>query len=58
MPRVKRYLDNKKGNLIGDIWINNGVTPLSSNSNERVGFDTQKPLSLIKQILNTQNKRY
>jgi len=56
MPRVKRYLDNKKGNLIGDIWINNGVTPLSSNSNERVGFDTQKPLSLIKQILNTQNK--
>ena len=49
MPRVKRYLDNKKGNLIGDIWINNGVTPLSSNSNERVGFDTQKPLSLIKQ---------
>ena len=55
MPRVKRYLDNKKGNLIGDIWINNGVTPLSSNSNERVGFDTQKPLSLIKQILNTQD---
>lgn len=50
-PRVKRYLDNKKGNLIGDIWINNGVSPLSSNASERVGFYTQKPLSLMKRIL-------
>lgn len=53
LPRVKRYLDNKKGNPIGDIWINNGVTNLSSNDKERVGFDTQKPLSMIQRILDT-----
>lgn len=54
-PRVKRYLDDKKGNLIGDIWIDEEIKPLSANSSERVGFDTQKPLSLIKRILKTKN---
>lgn len=54
LPRVKRYLDNKKGNLIGDIWIDDEIKALSANSSERVGFDTQKPLSLIKRILKTK----
>ena len=53
LPRVKRYLDNKKGNPIGDLWVNNGVTNLSANDKERVGFDTQKPLSMIQRILDT-----
>ena len=56
LPRVKRYLDDKKGNLIGDIWINNGISSLSANDKERVGFDTQKPLSMIYRILDTMNK--
>lgn len=56
LPRVKRYLDDKKGNLIGDIWINNGITPLSANDKERVGFDTQKPLNMIYRILDTMDK--
>lgn len=51
LPRVKKYLDEKKGNLIGDIWVGNDITPLSANSKERVGFDTQKPLCLIKRII-------
>ncbi len=55
LPRVKRYLDNKKGKLIGDLWINNGVNPLSANDKERIGFDTQKPLSMIKRILDTMD---
>lgn len=55
LPRVKRYLDNKKGNLIGDLWVNNGVTNLSANDKERIGFDTQKPLSMIKRILDTMD---
>lgn len=53
LPRVKRYLDNKKGNPIGDLWVNNGVTNLSANDKERVGFDTQKPLTMIQRILQT-----
>lgn len=52
-PRVKKYLENKKGNLIGDIWIKNGVEPLSANDNERVGFETQKPLSLLYRIIDS-----
>lgn len=55
-PRVKRYLDEKKGNLIGDIWIENGIAPLSANDKERVGFETQKPVSLIKRVLETEKK--
>lgn len=53
LPRVKRYLDNKKGNPIGDLWVNNGVNNLSANDKERVGFDTQKPLTMIQRILQT-----
>ena len=56
VPRVKSYLDNKKGNLIGDIWINNGINSLSSNDKERCGFNTQKPLSMIYRILETLPK--
>ena len=55
LPRVKRYLDDKKGNLIGDLWINNGINPLSANDKERVGFDTQKPLSMVYRILETMD---
>lgn len=55
LPRVKRYLDNKKGNPIGDLWVNNGVSNLSANDKERVGFDTQKPISMIHRILSTMD---
>ena len=46
-------MDNKKGNPIGDLWVNNGVNNLSANDKERVGFDTQKPLTMIQRILQT-----
>ena len=51
LPRVKRYLDEKEGNYLGDLWIDDEVAPISANSSERWGFDTQKPEGLIRRIL-------
>ncbi|MCD6083455.1 site-specific DNA-methyltransferase, partial [Candidatus Aerophobetes bacterium] len=51
LPRVKRYLDEKKGNYVGDLWVDDEVTPLSVNSEERVDFPTQKPEALLKRII-------
>ena len=48
LPRVKRYLDEKKGNYVGDLWVDDEVTPLSANSEERVDFPTQKTRSALK----------
>lgn len=56
-PRVKRYLDEKKGNYLGDlwdqdsIWDDKDVAPLSANSRERVEYDTQKPEGLLRRII-------
>lgn len=51
LPRVKRYLDEKKGNYLGDLWIDDEVKPLTANSSERIGFPTQKPEKLLERII-------
>jgi len=57
LPRVKRYLDEKKGNYVSDIWADDTIwddedtAPLSANSSERVTYDTQKPSGLLKRII-------
>ncbi|KKN42881.1 hypothetical protein LCGC14_0708780 [marine sediment metagenome] len=48
-PRYKRYADQYKGRKIGNLW--NDISPLSSNSKERLEFDTQKPEDLLKRII-------
>lgn len=56
-PRVKRYLDEKKGNYLGDLWTDQIIwesvetAPLSANSSERVDYETQKPSGLLGRIL-------
>lgn len=52
-PRVKRYLDEKEGNAVGDFWIDDEISPLSANDSERIGFSTQKPLCIIDRIINS-----
>ena len=47
----KQYLDDMEGVIIADIWIDSGINPLQGSSEEYIGFETQKPLSLIKRIL-------
>lgn len=55
LPRVKRYLDEKKGNYLGDIWNDEGVPPLASNSSERVNYPTQKPEKLLERIIKSSS---
>jgi len=56
VPRLKKYLDEKKGDYLGDLWVDERIwadenaAPLSANSNERVNYDTQKPSSLLSKI--------
>jgi len=55
LPRVKRYLDEKEGNFIGDLWADDEVAPISANSNERFDYPTQKPEALIERIINASS---
>jgi site-specific DNA-methyltransferase (adenine-specific) len=56
LPRVKRYLDEKEGNYLGDLWADKEVAPLSANTKERLGYDTQKPVALLERIINASSK--
>ncbi len=56
LPRVKRYLDEKEGNHLGDLWVDKEVAPLSSNAKERLGYETQKPLALLERIIKASSK--
>jgi DNA modification methylase len=47
--RFKKYLDEMKGVIIGNIWTDLPV--ISSKSQERIGYPTQKPESLLQRII-------
>ena len=49
VPRLKRYLDEQKGQPIDDVW--NDIPPLNSQAKERTGYPTQKPLTLLDRII-------
>jgi site-specific DNA-methyltransferase (adenine-specific) len=52
-PRVKRYLDEMKGTRVGSVWTDlPNVHPWSS---ERLGYPTQKPISLLERILSASS---
>ena len=51
MPRVKRYLDEKEGNKLSDLWTDDEVKIISANDRERYEFNGQKPESLLKRII-------
>ncbi len=48
-PRLKRYLDEMPGTLLGNIWID--IEPINSRARERLGYPTQKPVALLERIL-------
>ena len=48
-PRRKRYLNEQKGAVIGNVWSD--IQPLGAHATERVGYPTQKPLSLLERII-------
>ncbi len=49
MPRVKRFLDESKGQPLGDLW--NDILPIVSWSDEREDYPTQKPTALLRRIV-------
>lgn len=48
-PRLKRYLDEQKGPVVGNVWTD--IPPINSRARERLGYPTQKPLALLERIL-------
>jgi DNA modification methylase len=49
IPRMKRYSDDAPGVQLQDIWTD--INRLDAHSDERVGFETQKPLALLERII-------
>jgi len=48
-PRLKRYLKEMSGTLMGTNWID--ISPINSQAKERLGYPTQKPVALLERIL-------
>jgi adenine specific DNA methylase Mod len=48
-PRFKKYLDDAKGVPLQDIWTD--IFPINSQAQERLGYPTQKPVSLLERII-------
>lgn len=53
-PRLKRYLENNPdGGVMGTIWTD--IPPVNSQAIERVGYPTQKPLPLLRRIIDASS---
>jgi site-specific DNA-methyltransferase (adenine-specific) len=49
------YLDEKKGVPVSDIWTD--VPRIANTSGERLGYPTQKPLGLLKRIIEASSNK-
>lgn len=52
-PYLKLFLDERPGMLIQDLW--DDIDPVNPVAKERLGYPTQKPLSLLERIINTSS---
>ncbi len=50
-PRVKKYLDERQGNPVQDIWNDKETQPINSWHVEALGYGTQKPEGLLNRIV-------
>ena len=48
-PQLKRYLDEMKGGVMGNVWSD--IPPINSQAKERLGYPTQKPLALLNRVI-------
>jgi len=48
-PRLKRYLNEQEGNLVGNFWAD--IRNVQAHAKERIGYPTQKPEALLERIL-------
>ena len=49
VAQLKRYLDEQKGQAVHSIW--DDIPPINPMAKERVGYPTQKPIALVKRII-------
>lgn len=49
VPQMKRYLDEQRGRPMSDVWTD--IPPINSRAAERLGYPTQKPLTLLERIV-------
>jgi hypothetical protein len=49
VPSFKQYLDDMEGVEIQDVWVD--IPPISSQAQERLGYPTQKPETLLTRII-------
>jgi len=52
--RRKLYLSEQLGPKIGNVWVD--IRPLQAGEAERLGYPTQKPVSLLERILSASSK--
>lgn len=48
-PRIKKYLSDSRGTLLGNVWTD--IDPINSRASERLGYPTQKPLDLLRRVV-------
>ncbi len=53
IPRIKRYLDEAKGQPLSDVWSD--INPVVSWAPEKLGYDTQKPEALLERIITSSS---
>ena len=51
--RVKKFLDEMPGVPMGNLW--DDIRSISSHSEERIGYPTQKPLALLERIISASS---
>ena len=49
MPQLKRFLDEMPGQAVADLWSD--ISSINSQAKERTGYPTQKPLALLRRII-------
>ena len=54
-PRFKKYLDEYKGKRINNLWTD--IEGVTSKSNERIGYPTQKPEALLERIIKMSSNK-
>jgi site-specific DNA-methyltransferase (adenine-specific) len=54
-PRLKRYLDEMHGGVMGNVWTD--ISPVNSQAQERLGYPTQKPIPLLDRIIQTSSNK-
>ena len=52
-PRIKKYLSEMQGGVMGTIWTD--IFPINSQAQERLGYPTQKPLPLLDRIISASS---